>query len=234
MDISIRRVYKNTTIPIGSLERAVNNIGSLEDVGKISVTARYKHGSGIEETRELSLRDLSLIQKFESPLDIIWIYGFELYDQKIYLCIQWHEHDELAISTDTHSVALAEKIMAIFEAELQLQLLEKTTSKTTKGFFSAEEQTVNPENESTSLASSTIELKYPEKITIRWLIDHLPVHLWVSGLVLLMGAFLFGFNFGQSSFYIEQIRPYFNSEQPPGHPTHNKSSNADAVTSTGS
>lgn len=54
---------------------------------------------------------------------------------------------------------------------------------------------------------SEIKLEWPEKITIKWLRDHVPVHYWWSFVLLLIFIFGLGLKFADTKLYKSLTEP---------------------------
>jgi hypothetical protein len=62
---------------------------------------------------------------------------------------------------------------------------------------------------------TTASLSAPEKVTLRWMYDHVPVRLWLGGIALLLTVFFIGFAVGQ----VPAVRAVVCSIKPDACPT---------------
>ena len=59
----------------------------------------------------------------------------------------------------------------------------------------------DPRGKIETQSQSTQELKYPDKVSLAWLWNHMPIKLCVSGIIILFSVFLLGIGFGQTELY---------------------------------
>lgn len=64
--------------------------------------------------------------------------------------------------------------------------------------------------------ADTEPLRYPEKVTVKWLINNVPVQVWIALVSLLLTAFMLGISVGQTTFVQEIIEGDSRVEQVKG------------------
>jgi hypothetical protein len=86
--------------------------------------------------------------------------------------------------------------------------------KTLKGTLVTYEVVPESKHDSHIVTSPPVLVDF-DKITIRWLIDHLPTSKWVALVAILIGSFLLGATMGQTTFIRELLGKSVDSQTAP-------------------
>lgn len=64
----------------------------------------------------------------------------------------------------------------------------------------------DPKRSTSKVSDPTSEVTFPEKVTVMWLLKHIPIGMWLAAASILLAVFYMGINFGNTEFYKSLIQ----------------------------
>ena len=198
MDISRSRYFKQTVFPPGAFQETIGHIcDSLQLPHTLRVNARYDHGDGVNEEKELDYEQLGTLRSFGSGLESIRFHLGPI-NEHVYVMVSAFPTNIITLFVSANSVLKCNSIGNIFRDTLKLCEVNDLFPEVKEQHDTPKEHpkpiAVLPKAETPPPRNNELEL--PEKITAAWLLKHTPIQFWFWLFGAFTAVFLAGIKIG--------------------------------------
>jgi hypothetical protein len=196
MSFQISKKYKVRAFDVGSIRKVFVELeGLFEGDHRWRINASYRFKDDVIHEKELKLEDLDLVTELTPPLKGLSLTLIEDMTIKL-MVILICESDPADFHVIVQATA-AEKCreaQSILKSKLGLTEVPDT-------YAAKYEPQISVPNAPRGLQAERKEPEYPEKVTIKWLYQNVPLSAWIWLASLLIAAFGLGVMFAETKLY---------------------------------
>lgn len=211
--ISLTKFFRIRNFAPGAMQKCARELAHRLgfDEEAFAFKAAFEHGGGIAQTRSLNIHELGTVMSLDKAPNSLEFSSLLPEHGHVYIAAR-EQQDRICVHVGCSDALLCDSLINTFANNLGLEEVERpgqSKDRPPPSPVIEETSQTPPCHESppstTVCATRPSPLALPEKVTLGWLWQHVPLSLWFWLIGLVASAFLVGIRVGQ----IASIRQLF-------------------------